>query len=190
MTLINLSLYLSPQPVLSELCDQYDEVLSSILDDHAPLLTKTVIQRPAAPWYNEDIAVQKSKRCKFERCWRRSGLQVDLQVYINQCLLVKELVNTAKANYSSSLIEEVGSDNKKLFHTIDRLLHRRPEKFYPLCESLNELSTQFNNFFTNKIVKIREELANDEFALTHLPEFDTSPPPPPSLNCLLSHQLL
>ncbi|CAB4043612.1 Hypothetical predicted protein, partial [Paramuricea clavata] len=72
---------------------------------------------------------------------------------------------------------EAGSDNKKLFHTIDGLLHRRPEKFYPSCESLNELSTQFNNFFTNKIVKIREELANDEFALTHLPEFDTSLPP-------------
>ena len=73
----NSSLYLSPRAVLSELCDQYDEVLSSILDDHAPLLTKTVIQRPAAPWYNKDIAVQKSKRRQFERRWRRSGLQVD-----------------------------------------------------------------------------------------------------------------
>ena len=70
----------------------------------------------------------------------------------------------------------MGSDNKKLFHTIDCLLHRRPEKFYPSCESLNELSTQFNNFFTNKIAKIREELANDKSALIHLPEFDTSPP--------------
>jgi hypothetical protein len=50
---------------------------------------------------------------------RRSGLQVDLQVYISQCLLVKELVNTAKANYYSSLIEEAGSDNKKLYQTID-----------------------------------------------------------------------
>ena len=57
--IINSSLCLSPQPALSELCDQYDEVLSSILDDHAPLLTKTFIQRPAAPWYNEDIAAQK-----------------------------------------------------------------------------------------------------------------------------------
>ncbi|CAB4027441.1 Hypothetical predicted protein, partial [Paramuricea clavata] len=109
--IMNSSLCLSPQPVLSELCDQYDKVLSSILDDHAPLLTKTVIQRPTARWYDEDIAMQKSKRRKFERCWRRSGLQVDLQVYINQCLLVKELVNSAKANYSSSLIEEAGSDN-------------------------------------------------------------------------------
>ena len=90
--------------------------------------------------------------------------------------MVKVLVSTAKANYCSSLIEKAGSDNKKLFHTIDRLLHRRPEKFYPSCESLDELSTQFNNFFTKKIAKIRVELANDESTLTHLPEYDNSPP--------------
>ena len=79
-----------------ELCDQYDEVLSSILDDHAPLLTKTIIQRLAASWYNEDIAVHKSIRRQFEQRWRRSGPQVDRQVYIDQCQLVKVLVSTAK----------------------------------------------------------------------------------------------
>jgi hypothetical protein len=39
--IINSLQYLLPQPVRSELCDQYDKILSSILDDHAPQLTKT-----------------------------------------------------------------------------------------------------------------------------------------------------
>ena len=43
--IVNSALYLSPKTVLAELSDQYDSVLSSILDKHAPLQTKTVIQQ-------------------------------------------------------------------------------------------------------------------------------------------------
>lgn len=44
--IVNSALYSSPKTVLAELSDQYDSVLSSILDKHAPLQTKTVIQLP------------------------------------------------------------------------------------------------------------------------------------------------
>ena len=53
--IVNLALYSSPKTVLAELSDQYDSVLSSILDKHAPLETKNVIQRPAAPRYLEKL---------------------------------------------------------------------------------------------------------------------------------------
>ena len=72
--IVNSALYSSPKTVLAELSDQYDSVLSSILDKHAPLQTKTVIQRPAAPWYSEEIATEKTQRRKLERRWRHSGL--------------------------------------------------------------------------------------------------------------------
>ena len=130
---------------------QYDSVLSSIVDKHAPPQTKTVIQRPAAPWYSEEIATEKTQRRKLERRWRHSGLLTDRQTYVTQCLLLKNLIFTTKMDYYSSLIDDAGSDSKALFRNINRLLHRKPDKLYPSCTSASDLANNFANFFTEKI---------------------------------------
>ena len=69
------------------------------------------------------------------------------------------MINSAKMRYYTSLIEDSGSDQKKLFRTIDQLLHRKPMKFYPSCSSDSELANRFANFFDGKITTIRQELA-------------------------------
>ena len=148
-----------PETVLAELSDQYDSVLSSILDKHAPLQTKTVIQHPAAPWYSEEIATEKTQRRKLERRWRHSGLLTDRQEYVRQCLLLKNLIFTTKMDCYSSLID-IGSDSKALFRNINRLLHRKPDKLYPSCTLVRDLANNFANFFTEKIVTIKEQLVS------------------------------
>lgn len=55
----NSSLCLSPAADLSDLCLQYDSVLSSILNKHAPLRCKSFSVRPRAPWYNEKLNITK-----------------------------------------------------------------------------------------------------------------------------------
>ena len=52
------SLYNSPSLDLSELCDQYDSVLSSILVENAPLRKRVITVRPRAP-YSEEIKEEK-----------------------------------------------------------------------------------------------------------------------------------
>ena len=49
------SLNNSPSLDPSELCDQYDSALSSILDKHAPLRKRVITIRPRAPWYIRNI---------------------------------------------------------------------------------------------------------------------------------------
>ena len=49
------------------LAEQYHDTLSSILDQHAPLITKTIRVRPNTPWFNEDIKQAKSERRRRER---------------------------------------------------------------------------------------------------------------------------
>ena len=148
----------SPSSDITELCDQYDAVLSSILDEHTPLRTRIITLRPHAPWYNNEIRKQKTICRKCERCWRRSGLASDYQSYVDQCLVVKNTIFKSKMDYYSNLIDEAGSDNKSLFRTIDRLLHRKPEKCLPSCSSATELANNFITFFENKIIDIRCKL--------------------------------
>ena len=56
------------------LCSRYDDVISAIVDKHAPLVTKMINVRPNSPWYTDDIGVEKSTRRRFERRWRRTLL--------------------------------------------------------------------------------------------------------------------
>ena len=65
----------------SELCDQYDSVLSSILDKHSPLGKRVITIRPRAPWYSEEIKEQKVTCHRLERRWRRSRLTSDYRSY-------------------------------------------------------------------------------------------------------------
>ena len=167
--------------LIFELSDQYDSVLSSILDKHAPLQTKTVIQRPAAPWYSEEIATEKTQRRKLERRWRHSGLLTDRQAYVTQCLLLKNLIFTTKMDYYSSLIDDAGSDSKALFRNINRLLHRKPDKLYPSCTSASDLANNFANFFTEKIATIKEQLVSRVTLSLTVTPFDT-----PKLDCELT----
>lgn len=56
-----LCLYDQPSYDVIALCDQCYTILSSSLDRHAPLVTKTIVKRPHAPWYDDDIRVQKTR---------------------------------------------------------------------------------------------------------------------------------
>ena len=86
-----------------------------------------------APWYNEDIKEQRTVGRKKKRRWRNSGLQVDRQGYIDQCIHVKNLIWKAKMEYYSSLVQDAGTDSRRLFQIINRFLPRKPEKLYPTC---------------------------------------------------------
>ena len=66
---------------LNDLVSCYDETLSSALDRHAPLITKTIIKRPTVPWLTGDIKVAKRQRRKAEKKWRRTKLHSDFLVY-------------------------------------------------------------------------------------------------------------
>ena len=41
--------------LFDELVTLYENTMSSIIDKHAPLVTKYVSLRPKMPWYNEEI---------------------------------------------------------------------------------------------------------------------------------------
>ena len=159
------SLFATPLPCLDDLISQYNDVLSSILDIHAPVKTKTITLRPAAPWYSEEINNLKKDRRRLERRWRRTKLPVDRQLFIDQCRAVNSLICSSKRTYYTKLISDNQSDYKLLFKTIDSLLHRKCDTPYPPCNSPLDLANKFVEFFSDKITKIRVDL--DNAALIH-----------------------
>ena len=54
---------------INEMADIYNSELSRIVDHHAPLITRNITIRPAAPWYNEEIRSEK----RIRRNWKGFG---------------------------------------------------------------------------------------------------------------------
>ena len=71
------------------------------------------------------------------------------------------MIKNAKTIYYSSVISNNAHNWKVLFSTVDKLLHRKPEKRYPTALSTTELVNKFADFFSNKIAIMRKELAID-----------------------------
>ena len=57
--ILNSDLKTKLEKELLKLCKQYDTILQTILNKHAPLLTKTVSERPPTPWMTQEILEAK-----------------------------------------------------------------------------------------------------------------------------------
>lgn len=96
------------------LLEEYERTLRNLQDTLTPLKRRTITLRSSSPWYDE-LGKAKRKRRKLQRRWRTSRLNVDRQMYVEQCLVVDNMLKKAKASYYSSIISENASNQKVFF---------------------------------------------------------------------------
>ena len=94
--ILNSDLIKKPEKDLSALFQQYDSVLSSILDKHAPVSTKTLPRKPPTPWITPEIMKAKTLRRNLERTWSRSRTHLDCTRYKLQCYLCNRMMTKAE----------------------------------------------------------------------------------------------
>ena len=148
----NSTLIKEPSSHLDILVYQYDNVLRSLLDRHAPIKQRVVTVGPSAPWYSTEIAQNKRIRRKLERKWRSTLLPSDRELYIQQCCVVYNLIDLAKSSYYTTVISDFSGDQKMLFKTVNKLLQKQKVQQYPSCfPDSTSLADALNNFFISKI---------------------------------------
>ena len=76
--------------------------------------------RPANPWFSSMIKSERIKKRKLEKKWRRSKLQVDREIYLNQSNKLKDAIKSAKNEYFSNIID-ANSDQRVLFNAFDKM---------------------------------------------------------------------
>ena len=146
------------QEDLHSTVNNYDEVLRSLLDKHAPLKERVVTVRPSALWYSAEVTTEKRKGRQLERKWRASELQSDRMQYVHQCSVVNNLSKSLKSQYFSSTIKENSGNQKLLFKTVQKLLQNPTVDNYPPSESNHTLADEFATFFTTKIATLHNDL--------------------------------
>ena len=117
------TLCLDPATSAASLIEQYDATLSTLLDKHAPVLTRTITIRPKVPWFKGDIKTAKQKRRQLERRWRQSRLTIHRDLFKEQRRHVNQLIASAKsAQYTAKIIVEAACDIKQLYDVVNTLL--------------------------------------------------------------------
>ena len=171
------------------LVEQYNGILSELLEKHAPLKNKTIVIRQQVPWFNDEIKAQKLERRNLENQWRklkqkenesnRDEIENKKRLYKVSRTIVVNLINNEKVLCYNKNIENCERDKKQLFKNVNELLCNESDTKLPDCDDEEVLANNFNQFFVDKIQKIRDHLNTQQ---TDYIEQEISQPPP-SLTC-------
>ena len=108
------------------------------MDKHAPLKTDYVVPRDVQPWMTGALMPARRVQRKEERVWRKSRLDVHLQMFIGE-----------KEQFKKQ-ISDCGGDQKKRFGIVNSLLGRGKQSLLPQHDDSLALARMFE-FFINKI---------------------------------------
>ena len=137
--------------------DNATECITSCLDSHAPLRQHKTRKRCHHPWYNDTIHAERVSRRRLERKWKKSKLESDRSSYMIQRKLVIDLIRDAKQKYYHDRLSDAAP--KEAFRVIKDLIASKACPL-PMHTDDKQLADDFLEFFSQKIVKIREVLDN------------------------------
>ena len=131
--------------------DGYNQVVASLLDQHAPLKAKRVIYECYQPWYCSEIGDAIRNLRKLERIWRADVKSKDKLAAFNQQRKVTQcIIKKREKEYYDLLFTEKASNPKEVFNIANALLARSNNNPLPGCSSLMELANDFNKFLLIK----------------------------------------
>ena len=146
----------------NELANLYSDIISELLDKHAPLKTRTIVIRPLAPWYNDTVGALRKEVRKAERRWRKTGLTVHKEIFKSVKNQLANTIKTGKKSYVQDKIQNADQSQKALFQCMDELLHKTKVTCLPTNVPTEDQPDNFCKFFIEKIDKIQTIFTTDE----------------------------
>ena len=138
--------------------DNFKKTCKSLLDMHAPEITKTINDIPEAPWFDGEYKLARIDRRKAEKKWRKTNLDIDHSIYTNLRLHCDELSLQKKKRFFKDNFTKYQHSQKSLYKFVDTFLDQDGNLTLPSSsEDLQNTVNSFNNFFTqenNKFCKL------------------------------------
>ena len=105
---------------VDELVTYYNDGLNMILDEFAPVKTRTVSFVHSAPWFTPELRELKTKGRRLERLYVRSGLTVHKELYAEHIQHYKNALSKAKSDYYSNIIGVSNGNSRSLFLVVEK----------------------------------------------------------------------
>lgn len=137
--------------------DNFNTAVIGVLDKFAPEKSRNVPIRPDSPWINDVVLESKRSKRQAERRWKKTGLVVHREIFINKKREHNNTVNEEKSKYLNEKLSS-STSSKELFRLCDRFLGDPVKSNLPTNFELDLLPNLFNNYFIEKVDKIRNDL--------------------------------
>ena len=154
-------LCLQEESTFEKIISLYNSGCKSVLDTHAPLLTKEIKDRKSAPWFDGEYKALRTCRRKAEKKWRTSGSSEDKDVFKALREQCTQLSDRKKHEFFRAQFEKHSYSSKSLFNFVDTFLDRDKNLVLPPSNSIKETVESFNTYFEEKICAIRENFRDN-----------------------------
>ena len=173
--LFGTDLITSPKTSSADLYDQYHSTLTNLLDIHAPLKTAKHSNRPRNPWITEEIKSAKRLKRQLERRWRQSRSAYDKSRFNHQSNYCNKLFLKAKGDWYTKLVDENKDNPRKLWNSVNKVLHRTAGTVLPDTTSSLNLANKLASFFSEKISKIMVKFDNSDEMRSSISQLQDDP---------------
>ncbi|XP_072021288.1 uncharacterized protein [Amphiura filiformis] len=134
------------------LCDMYESITLSVLDELCPAVTKERVVKARLPWYSDNIHQERRVRRRLERRLRNTRSVIDDDALIDQKDKVNKLIVQSKQQFFTEKF--LSSNTKDMFKTLNGLLNTS-SRVLPNADSNTDLANDFLSFFVEKVETIR-----------------------------------
>ena len=136
----------------------YNDELKTILDKHAPLRVKTVLNDRKIAWFDVKAKELKAEVRRLDKILKRQNSSNALGEFKRARSLYRNHLKMSKMAHIKEAVESAKGDPKCLFNITMTLMGKQSRN--PLPEALNDesLAEEFANFFIGKIQTIRDSL--------------------------------
>ena len=140
---------------------RFDELSRAVIEKHAPVKKKIINLDKAPPWMDTEYKQNRAQRRRLEKKWKKSKLANDREAYISQRKTCSTMSLYKQKIYYSKVITEAGNNQKELFKVVNEVLDRKKIKSLPEHSDSKQLADEFNQFYIDKIVKLRKTISTD-----------------------------
>ena len=138
----------------------YSDMYSSIVDSHAPVITKVVntVNRP--PWMDTEFLEARKRRRQLFKIWKKNQTVENKNTLNESREAVHILSQDKRRMFYQNSIKSASNSHHELFKLCGNLFDTSNKSQLPYSEDHTSLANKFNNYFVEKIENIRLKLSN------------------------------
>lgn len=145
-----------------QLLVNYNDTISQILDDHAPLKQSKITHSERPPWYDTEYRQAVSLRRRCEKNHRKSRDPQDKGLLNIQESICTKLADTKRTGYYKKAIADRAGDQRALFSLVSELTDSSPSSPTPDYSTDDIVARDLNTSFVDKISNIHQSISNNK----------------------------
>lgn len=151
-----------------DLLDIYNHTIEHTFNQVAPFKTRTFATADSPPWMDSEYKSNRITRRKLERQWQKpqppESKKSCKQLYVKQRNICTKMARDKRAKYYHDLIFKNSGDQRALVKIVNNLLDKNNSRgVLPNYENPTVLADKFNNFYFEKVEKLRNAIPLSDY---------------------------